>query len=498
MNLQDLRSELDELAEEVPPSSPPPVALIRRRRRRRVQLKAAVGGVPLLAAALVVFMLVQPGESPQTVTVGPTTPPASTAPPSSLVAAGLQTGGTNDITVISTATGATLKRLDSGFVLYSGSALATTSDGSVYFASYSSSGVSMVSPSGTVTSVAPGATHVAVSQDGRYVAAYNGPLVSEPNGPAPTVDVIERSSGQTRTFDLAQVLGSGYTVTGLSWAGGSETAVADVEIIPPAPSCAAPTTPQKSNCPIPTPQKPALVFIDAASAVLSAQVATLQSPAALVGNGPSPNTVALEVTTSDPNTQSTRSELVTAQLDGQSLSKTPLASLPSDAEAVSLDPAGTHLLYLQGYNLEYATIAHNELTQIRQIPGRYVTATWAPPTQSSSSSAAQAAPSLTSCPTAGTPVTVPSVIGLTAETAYTRLEAAGLIPNTRPAFAGPTGSQLPSVEAGSVVSEQPAPGSKTAVGSVVTLQVAVNSTTGSGGGYLAPPTTLPADWCGTK
>lgn len=82
MNLQDLRSELAELAEELPPSSPPPVAAIRLRHRRRVRFRAAIAGIPLLAAALVLFLIVQPGKPSQTVLVGPTTPPTPAASPS--------------------------------------------------------------------------------------------------------------------------------------------------------------------------------------------------------------------------------------------------------------------------------------------------------------------------------------------------------------------------------------------------------------------------------
>jgi hypothetical protein len=103
----------------------------------------------------------------------------------------------------------------------------------------------------------------------------------------------------------------------------------------------------------------------------------------------------------------------------------------------------------------------------------------------------------TNCPTPGEATLVPDVVGVTAEVAYERLTKAGLLAGTEPIGGGVGEPTPPIAQPGSVVTESPAAGTRSSVGDKVTLAVAVNSTASSGGGYPAPASSLPLDWCST-
>jgi hypothetical protein len=352
---------------------------IRKRRRQRRLIHTGIVLVPVIAIVLTVTLLIDNGGGRQVVTVGPPTTPAG-SPPAELVAAELQSGGTENITIISSATTQNVHTLVRGRVLYGVGGIAESSAGDVYFADYNSSGVSSVTTTGTIKLVASGGLLPAVSADDRYLSLYKGPLVSGGTGPgsSPVIEIINRTTGQSRDYDLSTPLGPGYIVRSLTWLASTDTLAVQAEILPAAsqgPACflkPSSVSTQACNQAAPAPIRPQLVLLDATSAPGPGQVFDIGHGWTLVGPGPKPGTAVVEVD------QGNTAQLLTISVQDHALQQTLLARLPSGTTVQSVDTSGRHVLYLDGYALRYGTISREQITAIHPIPGRFVAATWTP------------------------------------------------------------------------------------------------------------------------
>jgi hypothetical protein len=300
-----------------------------------------------------------------------------------VVTAALQPGGTENITTVSTATNQTLDTLARDRILYSVGGLARSADGDVYFADYTSAGVSYVSKTGIVKLAASGGMDPAVSSDDRYLAVYAGALFSPGTGPGSSarVVVIDRRSGNSRSIDLSKIVGPDYVVTSLAWLAGRDRLVVDAEILVPASGGAAcPLKTSNSGATTrgcdqqpPPPARPRLVILDATSPVVSNEVLDISATWTLVGPGPNPGTVVAQ-----DNSGGRSVRLLVLEIGTQTLHQTTLAVLPAGAATQSLDPAGRYLLYLRGYQLEYGIISDGAVTAVHVVPGKYAAATWSP------------------------------------------------------------------------------------------------------------------------